>query len=89
MSTPDPEGIGLAAKVIGAIMAVGTPIAWLWAKLDKKADKHTVNTQFQAVNNELHILRSTQGKIFDQVRENEQRAQDRHDKLLEKLSGRP
>jgi hypothetical protein len=43
MSTPDPESMGLAAKVVGALAAVGTPIwlarNWLEARFSKKADK--------------------------------------------------
>lgn len=85
MSAPDPEGFGLLAKVIAAGTALAAPVGWLYTKLDKKADKHTVNTQFQTVTNELGTLRSTQAKIFDQMREAEQRAVDRHERLMDRL----
>lgn len=85
MSAPDPEGFGLLAKVLAAGTALAAPVGWLYTKLDKKADKHTVNTQFQTVTNELGTLRSTQAKIFDQMREAEQRAVDRHERLMDRL----
>lgn len=82
MSSPDPEGIGLATKVIGAIVAVGTPITWLWAKLDKKADKHAVAEQFQTMTNELTVQRGHIGKIFEQMRDMEQVSEERHRELM-------
>lgn len=39
MSAPDPEGMSVAAKVIGALSAVGAPIVWIYTQLGKKADK--------------------------------------------------
>lgn len=82
MAAPDPEGFSLAAKVIAAFVAVGTPITWLWAKLDKKADKHTVNGQFQKVENELAVQRGHIGKVFDQMRDSESKNEERHRELL-------
>lgn len=73
----------------GAVSLVGSVIgAWKYidTRLEKKADKHTVNNQFHAINNELTHQRGTQAKLFDQMRENEQRAQDRHERLMERLS---
>jgi len=92
MSTPDPEELGLLAKVIAAGVAVIAPAwgawAWLDKRFDKKADKHTVTSQLQAINNELTHQRSTQAKLFDQIRDSDQRAQDRHERLMEKLAER-
>lgn len=89
MAAPDPEGFGLLSKVLAAATAVGVPILgaykWLDTRLDKKADKHAVNNQFQAVTNELSVQRGHIAKVFDQIRENEQRAQDRHERLMEKI----
>lgn len=86
MSSPDPESFSLLAKVLAAGTAVAAPIGWLWTKLDKKADKHQVNNAFQVVNNELHIHRGYFKDVFEQMRDNEQRAQDRHERLMERLT---
>ena len=84
---PDPESMSLLAKVLAAATAVIVPIwgvrTWLEKRFDKKADKHWVANQFQSVADELAHQRETQAKLFDQVRENEQRAQDRHERLLD------
>lgn len=86
MSAPDPEGMTLLAKVLGAGAAVAVPI-WGFLKLwDKKADKHAVANQLQEVKGELAVQRSSIGKLFDVIRENDQRAQDRHERLLERIT---
>lgn len=91
MSAPDPEGMSLLAKILAAGVAIVAPVwgarTWLDKRFEKKADKHHVATQFQAVSNELAYQRGTQAKIFDQIRENEQRAQDRYERLMERLTG--
>jgi hypothetical protein len=58
---------------------------WINARLDKKADKHYVNNELQRMNNEIGVQRGHIGKIFDQMRENEQRAEDRHRELMMQL----
>lgn len=87
MDAPDPEGISLLTKVIAA----ATPLAgvvWGFVKLwNKKADKHAVANQFQAVNNEIAIQRGHIAKIFDQMREAEHIAEARHRELLMHLVG--
>jgi len=92
VASPDPEGFSIAAKVIGALAAIGLPIggvyAWLERRFDKKADKHIVNSQFQAVQNELGTLRGTQAKIFDQMREDRGAAEQRHREVLMHLLDR-
>ena len=85
MSAPDPEGMSLLAKVIGAAVAVGTPI-WGFLKLwDKKADKHTVVTQLQEVKNEHGIQRAHIGKLFDKLEEHARQDSEQFNKLLEKM----
>ena len=91
MSAPDPEGMSLLAKLMAAAAAVIAPIwglqKWLDSRFDRKADKHNVATQFQRVENELGIQRSYFKDVFNQIRDNEQRAQDRHERLMERLTG--
>jgi hypothetical protein len=85
MPTPDPESLGLLSKVVGAATAVLVPV-WGFVKLyDKKADKASVKADFQEVRDELATQRGHIAKVFDQIRENEQRAQDRHERLMERL----
>lgn len=88
MSTPDPEGMTLLAKFFGALALVVGPI-WGFLKLwDKKADKHAVNNHLQEVKNELALHRGYFKDVFEVIRENEQRAQDRHERLIERLSAK-
>ena len=88
MATPDPEGFSLLAKVIAAGSAFATPVVWLWTRLDKKADKHAVANSFQKVENEMAVHRGYFKDVFNQMRENEQRAQDRHERLMERINER-
>ena len=87
MSTPDPEGMSLLAKVIAAGSAIVAPIwalhKWLDGRFDKKADKEAIS----AIDDELETHRGYFAKVFDQMRDNEQRAQDRHERLMERLTG--
>lgn len=88
MSAPDPEGISLLGKALIALGAVGAPIAWAYKVLNGKADKGEVAEQFQKVEDELTRHRDVQAKIFDQIRDSDQRAQDRHERLMERLRQR-
>jgi len=54
---------------------------YLDGRFSKKADKESIHE----VKEEISRLRDTQGKVFDQIRENEQRAQDRYERLMERL----
>lgn len=89
MSAPDPEGMSLLTKALAA----GTPIVgavWAFFKLwDKKADKHTVNNQLQEVKNEQGLQRTNIGKIFDQMRDMEKVAEERHRELMMYIMGHP
>jgi hypothetical protein len=92
MATPDPEELSLLAKVIAAGVAVIAPAwgAWTWLdkRFEKKADKHQVNNALQKIENEMTIQRGNVGKLFDQIRDSDQRAQDRHERLMEKIAER-
>lgn len=50
-------------------------------KIANKADAKEV----MEIKGEIGRIRDVQAKVFDQMRENEQRAQDRFEKILEKL----
>lgn len=88
--------MGITPEVIWTSAGVGVAAIggswgfwkWLTGRLDKKADKLAVNDSLQGFSSEIGILRGTQAKIFDQIRENEQRAQDRHERLMDRISER-
>jgi len=42
MSSPDPETLGLIAKIGGVLAAAAAPIVWVHRQLDSKADKTEV-----------------------------------------------
>lgn len=88
IDAPDPEGMSLLAKVVVAGTAVVTPVWGLFKLWNKKADRHTVNNQIQEVKNEVALHRGYFKDVFNMIRENEQRAQDRHERLMERLSAR-
>lgn len=85
MSTPDPEGMSLLAKLLTAGIAILAPFAAAWryfdGRLEKKADKHAVNNTVQEMKNELAHQRTVQAKLFDQLREDNQRVTDRIERL--------
>lgn len=89
MATPDPEGFSLLSKVLAAATAIAVPLGTFYklgsSALAKKADKAEVDKQFSSLNAEMGLQRGNVGKLFDQIRENEQRAQDRHERLMEKI----
>lgn len=85
MSTPDPEGMTLLGKIAGAAAVVFAPIWAIWKVLDKKADKQTVSNTFEEVKNELGLHRSYFKDVFEQMREMESKASDRHVELLGKI----
>lgn len=92
MSAPDPEGMTMLGKIAVAAVAAFTPVAagwrWIESRFDKKADKDFVTGEFQKVHDELKIQRGHVGKIFDQIRESEQRAADRFERLMDRIAGR-
>ena len=73
----------------GSILTAGGTMfgyhKYIESKIAKKADKDYVNTEFSEVKQEIGRIREVQAKAFDQARENEQRAQDRHERLMERL----
>lgn len=89
MAAPDPEGFSLLSKVIAAATAIVVPAGVVYriaaSALGKKADKSEVDKQFSSLNAEMTTQRGNIGKLFDQIRQNEQRAQDRHERLMEKI----
>ena len=91
MSAPDPEGMSLLAKVIAAGTAVVAPIwggmKWLDGRFDKKADRDDMDSAIGKIDHEFEIHRGYFAKVFDQMRDSEQRAQDRHERLMERLTG--
>ena len=83
MSAPDPETFSWATRLLAPLGVVTAPVIWIHKRLDRKADKIDVAEKFQEVSEELQTQRGHIAKLFDQLRENEQRAQDRHEKVME------
>lgn len=85
----DPEGFSILSKVLAAGTAIAVPVGVVYrivsSALNKKANKEEVEKQFHALNAEMSTQRGNIGKLFDQLRQNEQRAQDRHERLMEKI----
>ena len=96
MSTPDPEGFSLLAKVVAAGSAILAPVGWLYSKLDKKADKAEfkeyvketleVRKEIRESLRDLYRNAETDRKImregFDEIREN---MHQMHVTLLDKI----
>lgn len=88
MSAPDPESLSWIGKIAAGFAAVSSPVIYFHRRLEKKADKIEVAASFKEVKDELDLQRGYIAKMFDQVRENEQRAQDRHDDLMKAVYSR-
>lgn len=90
MATPDPEGMSILGKVVAAGAAVLAPVVGVWKWLDhrieKKLDKADFKEAMMRFDAHAENDRNIQEKLFDQIRENEQRAQDRHERLMERLT---
>lgn len=87
--TPDPEDFGLLTKVLGALAAVGLPVWGARSWLEKRfATKHNLRDAIQPLLNEQASAREHITRLYEQGRENEQRAQDRHERLVELLLNR-
>jgi len=86
VASPDPEGFSLLTKVLAAGTAIVAPLYGFWKLLDRKANKKDVESEFGEVRAELQHQRGVIAKVFDHIRENEQRAQDRHERLMERLT---
>lgn len=99
MDTPDPEGMTMLAKVIGAAIVVLTPV-WGFLKLwDKKADKHTVRNDLQRIESEQTLHKTYFAKAFEKMDEHTRRDEelfrevmtrmgDQHAELLRALGGK-
>jgi len=90
MAAPTPEDADLIARVAGFFLTIGATIwggmKYIDSRFDKKADKDAVKASFDDINEELGTQRSHIAKIFDTITANERRAQDRHERLMERLS---
>jgi ABC-type phosphate transport system auxiliary subunit len=86
MSTPDPESFGLLAKVIAAGTALLAPVGWIYTKLDKKADKHTVNNHVQELKLEQTHQRDIQAKLFDKLEEHAKADSENFQRMFTKMS---
>ena len=85
MAAPDPESFGLLGKVVGAFAVVAAPIGWLWTKLDKKADKHTVNNQLQEVKTEQGLHRQYFANVFEKMETHARRDEELFREVLTKI----
>lgn len=71
--------IGGAASIVGGLFGYHK---YLDSRFAKKAEKEDVDD----IKDEMGRQRDVQAKIFDQIRDNEHRAQDRHERLMERLT---
>lgn len=70
--------IGGMASTVGGLFGYHK---YLDSRFAKKADKEDIIE----LKEEMATQRGNISKLFDQARENEQRAQDRHERLMERL----
>jgi transcriptional regulator of met regulon len=85
MSSPDPESFSLLAKVITAGGVVATPIVWLWTKLDKKADKHSVNNSIHEMKTEQVLHRTYFANVFEKMEQHARRDEELFREVLTKI----
>lgn len=85
MPAPDPEGFSLLGKVLTAGGVVATPIIWLWTKLDKKADKHTVADDFHRIETEQGLHRKYFEKVFEKMDEHSRRDETLFREVMTKM----
>lgn len=84
MSSPDPELWKEAAKWLWAALLI--PVGMVWKKVDGAVQKDDFKEFIERFDEHCKNDREVQAKLFDQARENEQRAQDRYERLLEQLN---
>lgn len=70
-----------AGSIIAGVGSMFGYHKYLESKFATKADKEDV----AAIEKEVTRVRDIQAKMFDQIRENEQRAQDRYERLMDRL----
>lgn len=86
MSAPDPEGMSLLAKVLGAASVVVVPIwmarSWLEKRFSAKLDKHAYKSDQTALLGTLDVYRNDIQNIYEVLRKQETDAEGRHRELL-------
>jgi hypothetical protein len=86
MAAPDPESLGLLGKVIAAGAAVVVPIwgarTWFERRMARKADKEAVEKIEGGIKDELTIHRGYFKDVFNQIRESDNKSEERHRELL-------
>jgi hypothetical protein len=73
MASPDPEGMGLLAKVIAAATAVVVPVwgarTWLDKRFDKKVEKDDFKEFMARFDKHVEHDQQIQAKLFDKCDE--------------------
>lgn len=78
----------LAGGVVSAASGMFGYHKYIEGKIAKKADQKDVAEMERGFKEEFATHRGYFAKVFDQMRENEQRAQDRHERLMDKINNR-
>lgn len=65
--------LGQVVLAAGGVGAVLWPVVKAW---NKKADKHTVNNQFQEVKNEQHLHRTYFKDVFEKLESHQRRDEE-------------
>ena len=79
---------GIFATALTIFKSLGGRFKSIEERLDKKADKDDVRLAIDHFNEEHRMTRSTMGKMFDQIRENENRSQERYENLINEIRSR-
>jgi hypothetical protein len=85
MAAPDPESFGLLGKLVTAGGVVAAPVIWLWTKLDKKVDKHTLNNDLQRIEGEQGLHRQYFAKVFEKMDEHSRRDEELFREVMTKM----
>lgn len=89
MGSADPEGVILAAKVLGALAVTVGPAwgVWVWLdkRFEKKAEKHQVNNQFQEVKTEAALHRTYFKDVFEKMEQHARRDEDLFREVMKKM----
>lgn len=84
MSAPDPTFWQDAAKWLAGLLVL--PITYVWKKTNDALPKSDFKEFCDRFDKHIENDRDIQAKLFDQIRENDQRAQDRHERIMERLA---
>ena len=79
---------GTFATALAVLKSFGGRFKSIEERLDKKADKDDVRLAIDHFNEEHRMTRSTMGKIFDQIRDNETKSQQRYENLLNEIKSK-